>query len=612
MNKANVARWLLGGALAVLSGCAGAAGTPEMPHLEKRDGMTKLIVDGRPFVCIAGELANSTSTDVETMKDAWPRFSKMNLNTILSPISWELIEPQEGRFNFWLIDYQLEAARANHLHLVFLWMGSWKNAMSTYAPEWVKTDSRRFPRVVDAQGHTFEMLSTLSQANRDADARAFAAVMKHIREVDSRDHTVIAMQVENEVGVISSARDFCPAANAAFAAPIPRELSDYLAKNKDNLRPEFKQIWTAAGGRTTGTWEEVFGKNVPPPANKARVGGGWSAVPSPYNHTDEFFMAWNYAQYMGHVAAQGKKEYAIPMYVNAWLEGPGDRPGDYPCGGPEPLVHDLWHAGAPAIDILAPDIYDPEYALIMSTFARNGNPAFNPEARQITPNIWTAITQLNCLCFSHMGIDNFNNWYPDSPFARTTSLLGQLSGAIAQAQGQKDAIRLIPLAPGQNPGRVEMGGYLFDFTGGRDGAAAPPAAPPAPRPVPARAATETVTTTFLDNPFVLIIRTEPNEYYFATNSYFPFRVSTNPAGDNTASAASIDQGYFQNGQWVLVRRLSGDDFMTNTALSGAAANHQSGSLIPLGSRGRWNVPIAPAGGMTPTPAIYRVRFYQYR
>jgi hypothetical protein len=248
----------------------------------------------------------------------------------------------------------------------------------------------------------------------------------------------------------------------------------------------------------------------------------------------------------------------------------------------------------------------------MSTFARNGNPAFNPEARQITPNIWTAITQLNALCFSHMGIDNFNNWFPESPFARTVSLLGQLSGAVAQAQGQKDAIKLVELTPGQNPGKVEMGGYMFDFTTGRSAApASRPATPPASRPAPARAATETVTTTFLDNPFLLIIKTEPNEYYFATNGNFPFRVSTNPASDNIASAASIDQGYFQNGKWVLERRLSGDDIMTNGDLSGAAANHQSSSVIPLGSSGRWNVPFAPVGGMSSEPKIWRVRFYQY-
>src|SRR5208337_1657962 len=101
------------------------------------------------------------------------------------------------------------------------------------------------------------------------DARAFAAVMKHIRQVDSEDRTVIAIQVENEVGLIAASRDHCPAANEAFARPVPRELTEYLQRNKDNLLPELKKIWVAAGSKTRGSWEEVFGKNVPfPPLPK--------------------------------------------------------------------------------------------------------------------------------------------------------------------------------------------------------------------------------------------------------------------------------------------------------------------------------------------------------
>jgi hypothetical protein len=589
----------------------GANPSAAIPHLEKRDGMTKLIVDGRPFICVAGELANSSSTDFETMKTAWPRLGQMNLNTILSVVSWDLIEPQEGKFDFSMVDYQIEAARANNLHLVFLWMASWKNGMSHYPPPWVKANQARFPRVQDVEGHSLEVLSTLSQASRDADAKAFAAVMKHIRQVDSKQHTVIAIQVENETGVLCSTRDRCPAANQAFAGPVPRELTDYLQRHNDNLLPELKKIWADAGSKTAGTWEEVFGKNIPapppPPSNdEARARPLRAAGAELFNHTDEIFMAWNYSRYIGYVAAQGKKEYPLPMYANAWLVNPTDRgPGDYPSGGPEPLVHDIWRAGAPAIDILAPDIYLPDYSGIMRTFARNGNPLFNPETRQDATNCWNAFTQLNALCFSHMGIDNFNDWKPDSAFARMVSFVGQLSGAIAEAQGKKDAIKLITLAPGQNPGRVEMGDYTFDFTpvpGSRGGGGARAASRPA-----AGAASGF----FLDNPFVLILNTAPDEYYFATDGNFPFRVSTRIPGPNTATAATIDRGNFSNGKWIIAHRLNGDDILTADDLSGAAANHQSGTVVPLGSRGRWNAPFAQAGGTSPAPTFWRVTFYQY-
>jgi hypothetical protein len=599
--------------VAWICGCAGTPVTTDIPHLEKRDGMTKLIVDGRPFICVAGEVTNTASSDFQTMKETIPRLAQANLNTILTAISWDLVEPEEGQFDFSMIDYQIEAARAANVRLIFLWFASWKNGLSHFPPEWLKADQDRFPRVVNAEGNTLEILSTFSRANRDADARAFAAVMRHIRQVDSKHHTVIAIQVENEVGVLGSTRDYCAAANEAFAGPVPKELMDYLQRNKDDLLPELKGLWSDAGGKTSGTWEKVFGKNVPRPDRpvpNSRTRPRRAADAELFNHTDEIFMAWHYARYIGYVAAQGKKEYPIPMYVNTWIVQPNDRgPGDYPSGGPEPLVHDIWRAGAPAIDILAPDIYLPQYAEIMRTFSRGGNPAFNPESRQSGVNCWAAFTQLNALCYSPFAIDRSSL---DAAFARTYGFISALSGAIAEAQGKEDAIKLIEPAEGQHPGQVEMGDYVFDFTPGpgrwRGGPAGPvPAADADAAASPATGGPGALP--FLDAPFVLIINAAPDEYYFATNGSYPFRVSPRTPGCIVAPAV-IERGAFVNGTWVRSRRLNGDDIMgRGYDVSDAAANHQAGSQIPLGLR-RWGAPPT-APGETPT-TILRVQFYRYR
>ncbi len=593
-----------------------------VPHLEKRDGMTKLIVDGRPFICVAGELTNTASSDREGTKAAIARLAEANLNTILTVVSWDLVEPEEGRFDFSMIDYQIEAARAANVRLVLLWMASWKNGLSHFPPAWVKANQDRFPRVVNGEGHSLEILSTLSTANRDADAKAFAAVMKHIREVD-RDHTVIAMQVENEVGVMGSTRDFCAAANAAFAGPVPRKLTDYLQKNRDHLLPELKKIWDAAGNKTSGTWEEVFGQNVPRPASFPPVPNSPARSPRPADaelltHTDEIFMAWNYSSYIGHVAEQGKKAYPLPMYVNTWIVQPNDLgPGDYPSGGPEPLVHDIWRAGAPAIDILAPDIYLPQYTQIIQTFARNGNPAFNPETRQDANMCWNAFTQLDLLCYSPFGIDGLS---PDSPFARSYGFISSVSGALADAQGRPDAIKLIPLEPGQNPGKVELGRYSFDFTpvagrsAGGGGGAARGTRGSSTAPAAEGARSGAGTLSFLDSPFVLIVNTAPDEYYFATNGSYPFRVSPNNIpGANIAASATIDRGAFKNGLWVTQRRVNGDDIMRGGYdVSAAAANHQAGTVIPLGPQLRRGGPAATDTPARPEPTVMRITFYHYR
>ena len=602
----------------------------DIPHLEKRDGMTKLIVDGRPFICLAGELSNTASSDREATKATIARLAQANFNTVLTVVSWDLVEPEEGKFDYSMIDYQIEAARANNVRLIFLWMASWKNGLSHFPPLWVKANQERFPRVVNAQGKTLEILSTLSENNRNADATAFAAVMRHIREVD-KTHTVIAIQVENEVGTMGTTRDFGPAANTAFAGPVPKELTDYLQKNKDRLRPELKKIWDAAGDRTSGTWEQVFGKNVQRPADDPPVPNSPNRSKRPagaelFNHTDEIFMAWNYSRYIGTVAAQGKKEYPIPMYVNTWLVQPNDiGAGDYPSGGPEPLVHDIWKAGGPAIDILAPDIYLPDFAGIIKTYSRNGNPAWNPETGQNANNAWMGFTQLNLLCFSPMGVDGRLNAASEDPFVRSYGFINSISGAIAEAQGKPDAIKLIELEPGQNPGKVVMGRYIFDFTpvaGTRGGGAAGEragAAAPATKPV-AQAAPQgegrgaIVGLSFLDKPFVLIINTAPDEYYFATNASFPFVVSPNNIPNaRVASPAIMERGAFKNGAWVMQRRANGDDIMgRGYDVSATSNNNLSGSQIPLGAGGRGGRG-AGAGDTTPSPpAVMRVTFYHYR
>jgi len=207
----------------LVSTAAFSQGTPStaIPHLEKHGTATQLVVDGKPFLVLGAELNNSSASSMEYMRPLWPKIAATNLNTVLATVSWELMEPEEGRFDFSLADGLIQDARRYNLRLIMLWFGSWKNGKSTYQPVWVKTNQQRFPLVQDETGKGLPTLSTLSDANRDADSQAFAALMKHIREIDGEAHTVIMIQVENEVGVLGPSRDHSRIANSAFAAPVP-------------------------------------------------------------------------------------------------------------------------------------------------------------------------------------------------------------------------------------------------------------------------------------------------------------------------------------------------------------------------------------------------------
>lgn len=537
-------------------GYAQTKSAPPIPHLEKRGGVTQLIVDGKPFLMLAGELRNSSSSSLEYMKPIWPKLAKMHLNTVLAVVSWETIEPQEGKFDFALVDGLLQGARANKLRLVLLWFGSWKNGISRYTPPWLKANQKRFPLVQMKGGRTLEILSTLSAANRDADARAFAALMRHVRQADSAQRTVIMVQLENEVGVLGDSRDRSPAANEAFAGPAPAELLEHLRKHRDTLLPEFRKVWEAAGSRTSGTWEEVFGKGLA---------------------ADEIFMAWNYARYINRVAEAGKAQYRLPMFVNAWIVQPEDKgPGDYPSGGPVDHVHDVWRAGAPLIDILAPDIYLPNFPELVARYSRAANPAFIPESRAGAAgaaNAFYAIGQHGAMGYSPFGIEERED--PEKgQIPKAYAVLAQLAPLILEHQS-KGSIAAVWLNKEQPAQKLQLGNYTLNVELRRTRRA--------PGLLP-------------EVGYGIFIAAGADEY-IAAGTDVQVTFSPNTPGPPIAGLASVEEGTYMNGRWVAGRVLNGDEVQLRYDLAAAAAENQSGSGLRFGADG---------------PAIQRVRLYRYR
>ena len=224
-----------------------------LPHLEKKGDVTQLIVSGKPFLMLGGELHNSSTGGLEYMRPVWKRMADANLNTVIAAVSWELVEPVEGKYDFVLVDSMIVGARKEGLKLIVLWFGTWKNGMSTYTPAWVKKDPKRFPLVKDEKGNTLNVVTSLGTEVRGADARAFAALMKHIKEIDGKDQTVIMVQVENEIGTLGTKRDFSEMGNRAFNGPVPTELMRYLEKNKSTIHPGVLEAWKKQGFKMSGS-----------------------------------------------------------------------------------------------------------------------------------------------------------------------------------------------------------------------------------------------------------------------------------------------------------------------------------------------------------------------
>ncbi len=510
-------------ATCIASGQTQAAST--LPHLERRGKATQLIVDGKPFLVLAGELRNNSATSLEYMKPIWSRLAADHLNTVEAGVSWAQLEPTEGKFDFSTVDGLIRAARQHNLHLVFLWFGSWKNTWSSYAPDWVKRNFTRFPRVDLRDGSGTERLSPFSQACWEADARAFRALMRNIREADGQQHTVLMIQVENEVGVIPDARDHSPVANAAYTGPVPPKLMDYLKKHRATIQPELLARWQAAGFRTSGTWEQVFG-------------------PGP--ETEDFFMAWYYARYINRVVAAGKAEYPLPMYVNAALIVPGFVAGQFNSGGPLSHSMDIWRAGAPDLSFLAPDIYF-NFQKWTARYDVPGNPLYIPEAvsgDQGAAEAFFAFGQHNAIGFAPFSIDRM----PDAAGAKLAhayDILSQLSPMILQAQ-TNGTIAAAMLEQMNRSLRVRLGGYTLNIS--RAEGFRP--RPPAPTAGSLYAPSALV-------PHAIFINTAPDEFYIA-GSDLKVTFTPDTPGPPIAGLGAVEEGSFVQGRWVAGRMLAGD------------------------------------------------------
>ena len=350
---------------------------------------------------LGGELSNSAATSMEDIDEVMPRMKALGLNTVLVPAYWELMESTEGEFDFTLIDSTIQHARNLQLKVVFLWFGAWKNSMSCYAPLWFKQDTKRFPRARTLQGKPLEIASCFSENVFQADNKAFEALVKHICETGSDVVTMI--QVENEIGMLEDARDHSPLAEEAYQKGVPQELISYLKKNQKALHPWLKARFDAKGK----TWKEVFGDDI---------------------YTDEIFMAYYYAKYVGRLCETARKYTQMPLYVNAAMNSRGRQPGQYPSAGPLAHLIDLWHYGAPQLLCLAPDIYDMGFKGWADQYALPNNRLFIPESRcceNSGARAMYAFGEHQALGFSPFAIDQASPKETES-ITKAYSLLRQL------------------------------------------------------------------------------------------------------------------------------------------------------------------------------------------
>lgn len=511
------------------------------PYLKQQGNKKILMVHDKPFVMLAGELHNSNSSTPEAMEASCQKAVELGMNSVIATLSWELVEPQEGKFDFSSVDMVIGKAREHGLKLELIWFASWKNAQCYYAPEWVKKDLSRFPRAQMEKGRnhittgapfhmSYSTLSYLGQETCKADARAFRAVMEHIKEIDGEENTVLMMQVENETGVMGSARENSDLADELFHGPAPTGLVTYMKAHTENMAAEVRAAVEA--GASSGAWTDCFG-----------------------DVAEEVFSAYYVSSYVNQIAAAGKEAYNLPMSCNAWLEQ--GKAGNYPSGGPIARMMEVWQWCAPNVDVFAPDIYVPYFCDVCDEYTKNGNPLFIPEcATHSYAGVrgLYAVGHHHALCYAPFGFEEIGEPFgamqgvlfgmdvtdpalktPQSvaQYRQINDLLRSLMGRLGGKLGTADLDAVTGERPEDNVITMGSFGFRFQLTDPFTGKSAGPSAG-------------------------LVLKEADDVYYllcvncgvapFSTDSSKPY-----------LDLIDVEEGCFEDGKWHTSLRRNGDE-----------------------------------------------------
>lgn len=515
-------RLLPGLLIPLLSGVAGAQ-QKSIAAVVHSDHRYELTVDGKPFFVLGAQIHNSSSWPV-MLPHAMELAQELHANTIEAPVYWEILEQQPGVYNFSNVDAVISQARAHHLRVVLLWFASFKTCCS-YTPDYIRSDPRHYPRILTEAGDPTSELSPYYPANLNADKNAFVALLRHLRETDSTQRTVIMVQVENEPGALGTARDHSPRANALFHGQVPGKLVTALHKS-------------------AGTWRQVFG-----------------------NDAEEVFSSWGIARYINTIAAAGKAEYPLPMYVNTWIGTPDSamRPGfDYPSGGATPNMLNIWKIAAPSIDFEAPDIYLPNpdmYRGTLQQYHRPDNALYIPEtigfsmhSKEDTSRFLFYAMGHQALGYSPFGLDSL----PTGAFSSPSS--PQLVGLALSYRllDQMDQVLAAELFSGKAQTAVQEFSHpraVLDFGKWRAIASFSlryPSGNTRQEPeLPGR---------------VLIAPLGPNEFLLCGMKVRVTFVLAHPTLHEKGQYLRVEEGFYDGSKWKVERWLNGDETYTGIQL----------------------------------------------
>lgn len=308
--------------------------------------------NGNPFL-VTGVQAHNSSTGTPLIKKAIQVVREYGGNCLEAPVYWYRLEPEMDHYDMSLVKGLIDEVREAGLKLIILWFGTSKNGHPNYVPEYIKRDSKTYHIAKGSDGAPVASLSPHCTATLERDEKAFGKLMEFLKDYDDKTRTVLAVQIENEMGYANTDMDYSQEAKEAYLQEIPECLKGIVLEGSGT---------EDLGNEASSPWRKQFGR---------------------YAH--EAFSAWYHAKYIGQIAQTGKNIYDLPMLTNVMVGENGYEEAGlcYNAGAAVGRMLDIWKAGAPALDFIGPDIYNQnrrEYTRICKRYDRPDNPLFIPES----------------------------------------------------------------------------------------------------------------------------------------------------------------------------------------------------------------------------------------
>lgn len=374
--------------------------------------------NGKEMMMI-GMQAHNSSTGTFMMEKTARAAELFHANTLEVPVYWYKVEPDRDVYDMTQVKELIDFTRQCGKKLIILWFATSKNGHPNYAPEYIKLHPETYQVAVGSNGAWVASLSPHCMATLERDKKAFCKLAEFIKEYDEKEKTVIALQIENEMGYANTDRDYSRMAEEDYQNPVPEEIreirlaDDGLSEISEEEKKRF-------------SWKGCFGR-----------------------HSAEAFSAWYHGKYIGSIAKAGKEIYDIPMYTNVMVMENGCEENGYSYNGGAAVsrVLDIWKAAAPELDLLCPDIYNQvkeDYMRICNAYNRPDNALIIPESSCLgeanAMNMIRAVTDFQAVgvaCFGAESVlDNAEELLTDSrSVAITMRTIAALSPLLIKYHG---------------------------------------------------------------------------------------------------------------------------------------------------------------------------------